>query len=271
MAWQTGGAAALLEAFIPGIVAWARRGARRAAKQEHLAPAAPGLEIVRNAPVSAEVLAAFRLAPEAEQMLQDIGMPADDSPIYNGRKRRAESPDEAAAKFVIWVRAINATGAYPSAVVCALYGECAAADHRVAVSDNRFLFALKHAQGVRSEVDPADRRRHIWTIEPAPAVPAVLPAAPLAPAIAPHPAPVPRAAPQPVAAPAPDGRVSAPMSPPKPAFIAKPPLNKPRLLYRFIPDQEYSSPQLVQAKAREARRLGRARKQRGGRASRRAM
>ena len=57
----------------------------------------------------------------------------------------------------------------------------------------------------------------------------------------------------------------------KPATVAKPPLNKPRLLYRFVPDQEYSSPPLVQAKAREARRLGRARKQRGGRSSRRAM
>src|SRR5262249_40649536 len=57
-----------------------------------------------------------------------------------------------------------------------------------------------------------------------------------------------------------------PLGPPRP--IAKPPLNRPRLLHRFVGDQDEMWPQLVQARAREARRLGRARKQRGGRASR---
>jgi hypothetical protein len=300
MAWQTGGAAALLEAFMPGIVAWARASAGRASKREVAPPLEFAREIARDTAVSAEVLAAFRLPPEAEKTLQDVGMPADDSPVYNGRKRKADVPDEAARKFVIWARAINATGAYPTAVVCALYGECAAADHRVAVSDNRFLFALKHTPGVRGDVDPADRRRHIWTIEPASATPnaaavtVAVPTAALLPEAAQVAASEPRgelrAAPQPAAATPPKGvpaltpvsipvsiPVSMPISMPapvptaKPATVAKPPLNKPRLLYRFVPDQEYSSPQLVQAKAREARRLGRARKQRGGRSSRRAM
>jgi hypothetical protein len=201
--------------------------------------------------------------------------------------------------------------------VCALYGECAAADHRVAVGDNRLLFALKHTQGVRCRRDPARRGGYIWTIEAEPqpelqeeAGAGSSPVASEAPA--PIPAPIatepaatvsaaparpepggceaggleelePRAAP---ALPAPVERTAAavpagpampkraveaplPLGPPRP--IAKPPLNRPRLLHRFVGDQDEMWPQLVQARAREARRLGRARKQRGGRASRRAV
>ncbi|KAB2912176.1 MAG: hypothetical protein F9K29_20230 [Hyphomicrobiaceae bacterium] len=237
MSWQAGGAVALLESFMPGITAWTRRGTTRREQPAICEPTAeappPG---VSDKPVPREVLDALRLPPEAEQTLLDIGMPPDDSPVYSERKRKADTPEEAARKFVIWARAINATGTYPTGVICALYGECAAADHREPVSDNRFLYALKHTAGIRREKLATDRRRALWTIEPEP--------------------PKPVAEPEPVVA---------------PKAVSKPALNRPRLLYRFIPDQEYSSPQLVRAKAKEARRLGRARKQRGGRASRRAM
>src|SRR5262249_60334473 len=109
--------------------------------------------------VSPEILDTLRLRPEIEQLLLDIGMPPDDSPIYDGRRRSADKPEEAARKFVIWARAIGAEGSYPPGVICALYGECAAADHRVPVSDNRFLFALKHTPGVRPDLSTVDPRR----------------------------------------------------------------------------------------------------------------
>jgi hypothetical protein len=167
------------------------------------------------------VLEPLRLRPEVERLLLDIGMPPDDSPIYDGKRRVRRQAEEAARKFVIWARAIGAVGSYPAGIICALYGECAAADHRVPVSDNRFLFALKHTSGIRRDLADADRRRRLWTIEPAAVV-------------APEPAPTP------------------------PKAIAKPPLNKPRLFHRYVPEQQENlSHAMIQAKAREARRLGR--------------
>jgi hypothetical protein len=231
MSGASGGALAFLKAFVPGVVARGRVDAAdtdRAAATTGEAPQRPS-----PGPVSPEILAPLRLRPEVEQLLLDIGMPPDDSPVYDGMRRPADKPDQAARKFVIWARAISAVGTYPAGIICALYGECAAADHRVPVSDNRFLYALKHTAGVRRDLSSTDRRRRMWIIEPAEVV-----------------------KPQP--------------APPQPKVIAKPALNKPRLFYRFIPDQEHSSHALVQAKAREARRLGRARKQRGSRSHRAA-
>ena len=150
------------------------------------------------------MLEPLRLRPEVERLLLDIGMPPDNSPIYDGKRRAADKPEEAARKFVIWARAIGAVGSYPAGIICALYGECAAADHRVAVSDNRFLFALKHTPGIRRDLADADRRRRLWTIEPAEV-------------IKPEPAPTP------------------------PKAIAKPPLNKPRLFHRYVPEQQENS------------------------------
>lgn len=175
----------------------------------------------------------LRLLPEVEKVLLDIGMPPEDSPIYAGKRRSADTPEEAARKFVIWARAIGAVGKYPAGVICALYSECAVADHRIPVSDNRFLFALKHTAGIQRDLADPDRRRRLWTIEPAPVA-------------KPEPAPTP------------------------PKTISKPALNKPRLLHRFIPELEHQSHAWVQAQAREARRLGRARKQRGSRGRRAA-
>jgi hypothetical protein len=40
-------------------------------------------------------------------------------------------------------------------------------DHREPVAIDRFLRALKNARGVRQDESTADRRRRIWTIEPA--------------------------------------------------------------------------------------------------------
>jgi hypothetical protein len=231
MSGASGAALAFLRAFVAGR-------APRAYETEPVAPPKQPLEAPAQQPadgrrVSPAVLEPLRLRPEVEQLLLDIGMPPDDSPIYDGKRRGADKPEEAARKFVIWARAIGTVGSYPAGIICALYAECAAADHRVPVSDNRFLFALKHTPGVRRDLADADRRRRLWTIEPAE-----------------------------VAKPEP------PLAPPKP--IAKPALNKPRLFHRYVPDQEYPSQALIQAKAREARRLGRARKQRGSRSHRAA-
>lgn len=224
MSGASGAALAFLKSFVPTVARGRPEQFDDAVEKRPGTPDVPG----SNA-VSPEVLAPLRLKPDVERLLLDIGMPADNSPIYQGKRRGADKPEEAARKFVIWARAIGALGSYSAGVICALYGECAAADHRVPVSDNRFLYALKHTAGIRREL-ASDRRLHRWIIEP----PVV---------IKPRPAPQAKA-------------------------IAKPALNKPRLLYRFVPDQEHSSPQLVQAKAREARRLGRARKQRGSRSHR---
>ncbi len=230
MSGASGTALAFLKALVPG------RGAGRPIAAEPLDDdpdlaegEAPAPQQTMSTRVSPEVLEPLRLRPEVERLLLDIGMPPDDSPIYDGKRRAADKPEEAARKFVIWARAIGAVGSYPAGIICALYGECAAADHRVPVSDNRFLFALKHTSGIRRDLADADRRRRLWTIEPAVVV-------------VPEPAPTP------------------------PKAIAKPPLNKPRLFHRYVPEQQENlSHAMIQAKAREARRLGRARKQRGSR------
>lgn len=232
MSGVSGAALAFLKAFVPGRAPPARSETEPTETTEtsHEEPLQQQADCGR---VSSDVLDPLRLRPEVEQVLLDIGMPPDDSPIYEGKRRPADKPEEAARKFVIWARAIGAAGRYPPGIICALYGECAAADHRVPVSDNRFLFALKHTPGIRRDLSDADRRRRLWTIEPAEIV-----------------------KPQP------------PPAPPK--VIAKPALNKPRLFHRYVPEHEYLSHALIQAKAREARRLGRARKQRGSRSHRAA-
>jgi hypothetical protein len=232
MSGASGAALAFLRAFVPGRAPPAHIEVEPIEAPE--LPAEPTLQQHSDcARVSPEVLDRLRLQPEVEQVLLDIGMPPDDSPIYEGKKRPADKPDEAARKFVIWARAIGAVGRYPPGIICALYGECAAADHRVPVSDNRFLFALKHTPGIRRDLADADRRRRLWTIEPAEIV-----------------------------------KPTPPPAPPK--VIAKPALNKPRLFHRYVPDHEQLCHAQIQAKAREARRLGRARKQRGSRSHRAA-
>jgi hypothetical protein len=230
MSGASGAALAFLRAFVPGRAPPASEAEPPEAAELPAEPAP--LQQSGRARVSPEVLDPLRLQPEVEQVLLDIGMPPDDSPIYERARRPADKPEEAARKFVIWARAIGAVGRYPPGIICALYGECAAADHRVPVSDNRFLFALKHTPGIRRDLADADRRRRLWTIEPA--------------------------------------EIVKPTPPPAPPVIAKPALNKPRLFHRYVPDHEQLCHAQIQAKAREARRLGRARKQRGSRSHRAA-
>jgi len=94
-------------------------------------------------------------------------MPPEGSSIYDGRKRAADTPEGAARKFVMWARAVGATGAYSVRTISALYWECAEVDHREPVAIDRFLRALKNARGVRQDASTADRRRRVWIIEPA--------------------------------------------------------------------------------------------------------
>ena len=131
MSGASGAALAFLKAFVPGRAPPARIEVEPPEAPEP-SPEAPLQRQADCGRVSPEVLDPLRLQPEVEQVLLDIGMPPDDSPIYDGKRRAADKPEEAARKFVIWARAIGAVGSYPPGIICALYGECAAADHRVA-------------------------------------------------------------------------------------------------------------------------------------------
>ena len=299
MSWAIGTEAARIAAFVPGMVAWARRAVADSAGLARIAEQQP--RIARS--TTAQLLETLRLEPEAEQQLLDAGMPPDGSLIYAGPKRAADTPKDAANKFVLWARVVEATGTYSARTICALYWECADVDHREPVADERFLNALKTTPGVRKEASASDRRRYLWTIEPAPpapmakpaqaadaavvaeppvAAPAVQPPAVERPAAA-KPQPVapqiPVAAEMPVAPQVPAAAelpVLAPLLPAaaqaavaaqsavaaKTATKAPPVIRRPQ---RFLPEQEYASPQLLHATAHEARRLGRARKQRGSR------
>src|SRR5262245_22637007 len=238
MSGASGTALAVLKARVPGRVAGRPIAAEPLDDDTDPAESEAPAPQQTSSRVSPEVLEPLRLRPEVEQLLLDIGMPPDDSPIYDGKRRAADKPEEATRKFVIWARAIGAVGSFPAGILCALYGECAAADHRVPVSDSRFLDALKHTSGIRCDHADGDQRRHLWTIEPAQIV-----------------------KPQPL--PTPPKRSAKPL-------LIKPLLTKPRRRHPYVPAQEYPSQALIQAKAREARRLGRARKQRGSRSRRAA-
>jgi hypothetical protein len=173
---------------------------------------------------------AFGLQPEDEQQLLDVGIPSDESPIHSRRKRMPDTPQEAARKFVIWARAVGVTGSHSARRICALYWECAQADHRRPVSDCRFLIALKDAQGISVGPSVVEWRTRVWTIQPA----ALQLPTPVADATAPAPS-------------------------------SEDVDQEPKRVERFVPEQDYTSQQLVQANAHYARRLGRARKQRGPR------
>src|SRR4029078_7683933 len=142
-------------------------------------------------------------------------------------------PDNAARKFVIWAQAVGAVGSYTARTVSALYWECAEADHREPVAIDRYLRGLRNARGVRRDASRADRRRAVWIID-APERP----------------------------------RVPKAQVPVAQRFIAQMPHLHPRVLQRLIPERDYSSPEILRAMAHDARRQGRARKQRGSRNAR---
>ena len=237
MSWAIGKPGVLLQAWAPRLVAWVRSSAVRAAEPASASGAQPAeasrTDVAANAAsrkAPIEVSDALRLRPEVEKPLLDAGMPPEGSSIYDGRKRAADTPEGAARKFVMWARAVGATGAYSMRTICALYWECAEVDHREPVAIDRFLRALKNARGIRHDMSAADRRRRVWIIEPA------------------EPKRIPKA----------QATVA-------PKVVAKPPQLHAGVLQRFAPEQDFSSPQLLRATAHDARRQGRARKQRGSR------
>ena len=179
------------------------------------------------APDARDVL---RLRPEMEKALLDAGMPPEGSSLYDGPKRAGDTPEAAARKFVLWAQAVGAVGSYPVRTIGILYWECAEVDHREPVAIYRFLRALKTTRGVRQSASQASKRRRLWVIDP----------------------------PEPQRAPKAQVAVAA-------RIAAKTPHLHPRVLQRLAPEQEYSSPELLRAMAHDARRQGRARKQRGSR------
>jgi hypothetical protein len=180
-----------------------------------------------------ETSAALRLRPEIEKPLLEAGMPIEGSSIYDGLKRAADTPEGAARKFVLWARAVGVIGTYTTRTISALYWECAEVDHREPVAIDRFLRALKSARGVRQDASATDGRRRVWIIEPA------------------EPKRIPKA----------QAAIAA-------KIVARMPQIPPHVLQRFASEQDYSSPQLLRATAHDARRQGRARKQRGSRNAR---
>jgi len=240
MSWTIGTPRALLEALAPRLVVWARGNVRDA----KVAPAQPVVERAEVAHAEAApqtrsgkpapaVSDALRLRPEVEKPLLEAGMPPEGSSIYDGLKRAADTPEGAARKFVLWARAVGATGTYSTRTISALYWECAEVDHREPIAIDRFLRALKGTRGVRQDASATDGRRRVWIIEPA------------------EPKRIPKA----------QAAVMA-------KVVARMPQISPHVLQRLAPEQDYSSPQLLRATAHDARRQGRARKQRGSRNAR---
>jgi hypothetical protein len=217
---------ALLEKLARGLLARAHRPAARPIEPAENSDSDALADKPIN-PAPEEVQDALRLRPEVEKPLLDAGMPPEGSPLYNGPKRAADTPDGAARKFVLWARAVGATGSHSVRTISALYWECAEVDHREPVAIDRFLRALKNTRGVRQDESAADRRRRVWTIEPAEPKRVVKAQAAVAPRL------------------------------PEPPHRS--------ILQRFAPEQDFSSPQLLRATAHDARRQGRARKQRGSR------
>ena len=234
--WSVG---ALLQRLLPSLPARAQnRG------QSGIVGAPSSQEQVTQLPhealCSGDAREALRLAPAAEKILLDAGMPPEGSSIYDGPARAADTPEGAARKFVIWARAVGVTGTFTTRTVGALYVECAEADHREPVALDRFLRALKNARGVRLASAQGDPRQQTWTIDLA----------------------------EPKRVPKPQSQPAKPVAKVAKAAAAAPPKLSPQLaavLQRYAAEADDSSPQLLRATAHTARRQGRARKQRGSR------
>jgi hypothetical protein len=226
MAWEIGSPSTLIGNAVRAFVTKVRSSAAAAAETIGTAPPEVSAEKLSD-PAPCALPDTLRLRPEVEKPLLDAGMPPEASLLYNGPKRAADTPDGAARKFVLWARAVGATGSYSARTISALYWECAEVDHREPVAIDRFLRALKNARGVRHDESTADRRRRVWIIEPA------------------EPKRVVKAQ----------------------AVIASKLLPQPQrnVVQQSAQEPDYSSPQLLRATAHDARRQGRARKQRGSR------
>jgi hypothetical protein len=135
--------AALLERLARGLAARVRSSADAAVNPAGISQ--PDVPANSSDAQPRQVPDTLRLRPEVEKPLLDAGMPPEGSPIYNGRKRAADTPDGAARKFVLWARAVGATGAHSVRTISALYWECAEVDHREPVAIDRFLRAQERA------------------------------------------------------------------------------------------------------------------------------
>jgi hypothetical protein len=230
MSWAVVRPAAFLKALVPKFVPWARRPSHAPQSAEASTPKPIAATVSDRAPLDVREL---RLRPEVEKPLLDAGMPPEGSSLYDGPKRAADTPENAACKFVMWAQAVGAVGAHTVRTVSALYWECAEVDHREPVAIDRFLRALRNARGIRRDTSPADRRRSVWIIDS--------PERPL----------IPKA------------QVAVAQK-----VTAQTPHLHPRVLQRLTPERDYSSPEVLRAMAHDARRQGRARKQRGSRDAR---
>ena len=229
MSWAVVRPAGFLKALVPKL-AWARRSSHAPRPAGAATPKPIAATVSGQGSVDVREL---RLRPEVEKPLLDTGMPPEGSSLYDGPKRAADTPDNAARKFVMWAQAVGAVGSYTVRTISALYWECAEVDHREPVAIDRFLRALRNARGVRRDASQADRRRTVWIID-APERPRV-----------------------------PKAQVAVAQR-----VIAQTPHLHPRVLQRLIPERDYSSPEVLRAMAHDARRQGRARKQRGSRNAR---
>ena len=227
MNWAVAKPGAFLKALGPKFVAWARGAEPAFVSAKTSAPNQVADTVSGKA---AHYVRELRLRPEVEKPLLDAGMPPDGSSLYDGPKRAADTPEDAARKFVMWAQVVGAVGTFTVRSISALYWECADVDHRQPVAIVRLLRALKNARGVRQDTSMADRRRRVWIIGPT------------------EPARIPKAQ-------------AALMA----KIVAQTPHLHPRVLQRLTPERDYSSPQLLRAMAHDARRQGRARKQRGSR------
>jgi hypothetical protein len=227
MSWAVAKPGAFLKSLGPKLVNWAR-GAAPAFESDKTSASKPAANTVRGKPP--HDVRELRLRPEVEKPLLDAGMPPDGSSLYDGPKRATDTPEDAARKFVMWAQAVGAVGTYTVRSISALYWECAEVDNREPVAIVRFLRALKKARGVRQDTSMVDRRRRVWIIDP-PELPRI-----------------PKAQ-------------AALMA----KIVAQTPHLHPRVLQPLTPERDYSSPQLLRAMAHDARRQGRARKQRGSR------
>lgn len=217
-----------LRSLVPRFLAWAR-GTPPVPELARVSPSNSGPSSASSGTTD-DARELHKLRPEMEKALLDAGMPPEGSSLYLGDRRAADTPEAAARKFVLWAQAVGVVGSYPVRTIGVLYWECAEVDHREPVAIRRFLGALKNTGGVRQDASEADRRRHHWIIDP----------------------------PEPPRSPKAQVAVAA-------KIAAKTPHLHPRVLQRLAPEQEYSSPELLRAMAHDARRQGRARKQRGSR------
>src|SRR5256885_16098962 len=111
MSWAIGRPAAVLERLARGLVARVRPSADAAVNPAGVSPPDESAKAASDAPPR-QAPDALRLRPEVEKPLLVAGMPPEGWPIYNGRKRAADTPDASAHMFVLWARAGGRNVAY---------------------------------------------------------------------------------------------------------------------------------------------------------------